>query len=486
MSLQKGQDFQKTAKQLGIESVEGMLICRGRLGNSDLDFSAKYPLILPKNHPFTDLVIADCHLRVHHNKLRCTLAELRSRYWVPSGRQQVKKVVNRCQRCRWLEGKSFAAPPPPPLPQFRVIEGKPFQIVGVDFAGPLFIKEKHEMKKVYIALFTCCSIRAVHLELVDNLYTVTFLNCMRRFCARFGTPRMMNSDNANTFKAAAKLLEKLSIDPAFQEFLQVRRVKWSFNLPRTPWWGGYFERMVGCVKRCLRKSLGNSKLTQDELCTVLTEVECTLNNRPLTYLYEELGEAVTPAHLLYGHRLSPLSEGIEPKIDPYFDHDKISRRFLHLCKLLSHFWNRWRKEYLTDLREFHKVKECKPVQIGKGDLVLIQEDSVKRGLWKVGIVEDLIIGKDGQVRGASVRKVAKGKPEFLKRPLQKLFPLEIAARDHAKKEGKDGNKIRRNELEEGRNDERRGRLEDERGSGSRSARAAARDARWKCRVMLDQ
>jgi len=126
------------------------------------------------------------------------------------------------------------------------------------------------------------------------------------------------------------------------------------------------------------------------------------------------------------------------------------------------------------------------VQIGKGDLVLIQEDSVKRGLWKVGIVEDLIIGKDGQVRGASVRKVAKGKPEFLKRPLQKLFPLEIAARDHAKKEGKDGNKIRRNELEEGRNDERRGRLEDERGSGSRSARAAARDARWKCRAMLDQ
>lgn len=83
-SLQQGQDFQKTAKQLGIESVEGMLICRGRLGNSDLDFSAKYPLILPKNHPFTDLVIADCHLRVHHNKLRCTLAELRSRYWVPN------------------------------------------------------------------------------------------------------------------------------------------------------------------------------------------------------------------------------------------------------------------------------------------------------------------------------------------------------------------------------------------------------------------
>ena len=221
------------------------------------------------------------------------------------------------------------------------------------------------------------------------------------------------------------MLEKQYIDPAFQELLKVRRVKWSFNFfPRTPWRGGeggYFERMVGCAQRCLRKSLGNSKLTQDELCTVLTEVECTLNNRPLTYLYDELGEAVTPAHSLYGHRLPPLSEHIEPKINPNFDHDKMPRRFLHLWKLLSHFWNCWRKEYLTDLREFHKVKKCKPVQIGKGDLVLMQEDSVKRGLWKVGVVEDLIIGKDGQVRGASVRKVAKGKPEVSYKTSSKTF-----------------------------------------------------------------
>jgi len=99
ISLQQKQDFQKTGKQLGIESVEGMLICRGRLRNSGLDFSAKYHLIFPKNHPFTDLIMADCHLRIHHHKLMCTLAELRA----PRGRQLVKKVVNRCQRCRWMD-----------------------------------------------------------------------------------------------------------------------------------------------------------------------------------------------------------------------------------------------------------------------------------------------------------------------------------------------------------------------------------------------
>jgi len=111
------------------------------------------------------------------------------------------------------------------------------------------------------------------------------------------------------------------------------------------------------------------------------------------------------------------------------------------------------------------------VQIGKGDLVLIQEDSFKRGLLKVGVVEDRIIERDGQVRGASVRKVAKGMPEFVKSPLQKFFPLESAARDPAKTEGKDRNKIRRNEVDKSRNDEETGRLEDERGSRSHSVRA---------------
>ena len=102
---------------------------------------------------------------------------------------------------------------------------------------------------------------------------------------------LLNSDNALTFKAAESLLKKLTQDHTFQEFTQNRRIIWRFNLPLSPWWGGYSERMVGSVKRCLRKVLGNARLTYDELSTVLTEVENTLNSRPLTYLYDELGEA---------------------------------------------------------------------------------------------------------------------------------------------------------------------------------------------------
>ena len=125
---------------------------------------------------------------------------------------------------------------------------------------------------------------------------------------------------------------------------------------------------MGCVKRCLRKDLGNSRLMYDELSTILTEIESTLNLRPLTYLYDTLGEALTPSHLLHGHRLSALSEGIDSEVDVNDDKGKLSTRSLYFTKLRTHFWNRWRREYMTDLREFHKLSDCRTVPIKKGQL----------------------------------------------------------------------------------------------------------------------
>ena len=154
---------------------------------------------------------------------------------------------------------------------------------------------------------------------------------------------------------------------------------------------------VTLVGWCLRKVLGNAKLRQDEHSTVLTEIEGILNTRPLTYLYDELEEALTPSHLIHGYRLSSLAEGTSNKKD-LFDssHNILTKRFLYLSRQISHFWKRWRKEYLVDLREFHNMKNIKPSKIDKGDLVLLYEDNVKRAQWKVGIVEDLVIGKDGR------------------------------------------------------------------------------------------
>lgn len=226
--------------------------------------------------------------------------------------------------------------------------------------------------------------------------------------------------------------------------------------------------MVGCVKTCLRKVLGNAKLTFDELLTAVIEIEGTLNSRPLTYSYDEIDEEVlTPSHLIYGRRIKSLpDENIEEAEE---NETSCSRRFRHVTLRLAHFWNRWRKEYLTDLREFHKAKENrnkKPVEVG--DIVIVYDENKKRALWKTAVVERLIKGRDDVTRGAEVRVIVKGKHLRISRPIQKLYPLEI----RATLERTDG--VKETQLVSESNKPRRN-----------PKRAAALDSQWKTKCMLD-
>ena len=163
--------------------------------------------------------------------------------------------------CKKVEGKPFNPPATSALPDFRVVKTPLFSKIGVDFAGPLYTKvSKNVMNKAYIVLFTCCVTRALHLDLVTDLHASTFVNCLRRFCSRRGTPTLIVSDNAKTVKATSKLLRNLQREDRVAEFLEKRRIVWKLNLERSPWMGGIFERMVQSIKRCLRKVLGSAKL----------------------------------------------------------------------------------------------------------------------------------------------------------------------------------------------------------------------------------
>lgn len=236
--LKKKGNFKQLVSELGVVEQGGLLTCMGRLVNSDLEFNARRPIILPRKNHLTKLIIRDCHERVHHNGVRATLAELRSKYWVPKGRQEVKGVLSECVTCKKLKGKPYSSPPTTALPEFRVMEAPPFSKVGVDFAGPLHVKSKSgEMEKVYIALFSCCVTKAVHLELVD-LSAATFRRCLRRFTAKNEMPALIVSDNAKTFQATEKALNELFNHPEVQAELEYRRIEWKFNLERAPWWGG--------------------------------------------------------------------------------------------------------------------------------------------------------------------------------------------------------------------------------------------------------
>ncbi|XP_048576431.1 uncharacterized protein LOC125558945 [Nematostella vectensis] len=299
-------------------------------------------------------------------------AQLRTRFWVPKGRQVVKKIVHRCVTCKKLEGRAYAPPPVADLPGFRVTQAEPFSKVGVDFAGPLYYKSSTGMmQNAYVALFSCCVTLALHLDLVVDLEACTFRRSLRRFAARKGAPTLIVSDNAKTFKAAAKALKELYDHPE-------RRLHGGV---------GFYERMVGSVKRCLRKTLGEARLTYDELITVLVEVESTLNDRPLTYVYDEVGEVeLIPAHLMYGRRLNSFpDELVEPDDVANPDHNS---RFRYVSAKLSHFWKRWSKEYLASFREFHRSSPVswhrETVQVG--DVVTVHEDGSKRSQWKMATI----------------------------------------------------------------------------------------------------
>ena len=257
--LKQQTNFKQLVSELGIKEDRAILRCEGRLVNSDLESEARRPVILPRQHRFTSLVIEECHQRVHHCGVRATLVELRSRYWVPRGRQVVKRILSECATCRKFTGKPYSTPPTAALPGFRVKEVPPFSSVGVDFAGPLYVKEKSgQMGKAYIALFSCCVTRAVHLELVEDLSTGTFKRCLRRFIAKRGMPVLIVSDNAKTFQATEKALKKLFDHPEVKADLERDRIEWKFNIERAPWWGGFFERIRGTQREYSSKPLVHS------------------------------------------------------------------------------------------------------------------------------------------------------------------------------------------------------------------------------------
>ncbi|XP_028397211.1 uncharacterized protein LOC114521021 [Dendronephthya gigantea] len=433
--LPEKREFDQLKAQFGLYTDdEGIWRCGGRLERANLPPSTRHPILLDKDHYLASLIVYSSHRRVMHNGVKETLTEIRSQYWIVRGRQFVRKLLGRCSICRRFEGKPYQAPPTPPLPEFRMKEAPPFTATGVDFLGPMYVRMCENSQKVWICLYTCCVIRAVHLDIVPNLTSESFMRSFRRFTARRGIPTTIVSDNGGTFKSASREIRDILRHPDVKRFFTGMKVTWSFNLAKAPWWGGLFERLVKSTKRCLKKTIGGARLTYEELLTVVAEVEMILNSRPLSYVStEDLEEPLTPSHLLTGRRLLSLpdKDSTSDIADQDFslDEKELSRRMKHLSTLMNHFWKRWREEYLVELRNAHRIKLTGGSRtISVGDVVVVHDESQPRGLWRLAKVDKLIIGNDGNARGAVVKVSSKGKrPSTLRRPVQLLYPLEINA-----------------------------------------------------------
>lgn len=197
-------------------------------------------------------------------------------------------------------------------------------------------------------------------------------------------------------------------------------------MERAAWWGGMWERLVRSIKTCLRKVLGRSYLEHEELQTLICEVEAVINSRPLTYLHTESSEplSLTPAHFLIGQRITTLPS--YPVCNSSLDKmnaTQLNKRWQYRQRLSNCFWNRWRKDYLMELRSAHCVSnlnQSAPFKVG--DVVLLHEDKQPKLTWKMGRIEETFMGRDGNIRSCAVRLPSR---LVLRRPVQLLYPLEV-------------------------------------------------------------
>ena len=128
--------------------------------------------------------------------MKQTLNELRNEFWINRGRNYIRKLLNICFTCKRLQSRSYSYPEKSNLPGYRVNRTVPFQFCGVDYLGPVFVKDSchsinDEVHKAYIVLFICSTSGAVILDLVEDNTSKNFINSIKKFIARRGCPKIL-------------------------------------------------------------------------------------------------------------------------------------------------------------------------------------------------------------------------------------------------------------------------------------------------------
>ena len=392
----------------------GIIRSYSRFKNSRMPFKTKAPMFIIRSHRLAELLVYHSHSKVLHRGIKQTLAELRESFWLTSGRSFVKGLLRSCVVCKKINSRPYNYPMHSDLPSARFDDNYPFRFSGSDLLGPLLCLpvygDEQKFHKVYIVIYTCLSTRSIILELVHNATANTFINSLSRFINRRGCPTAMYSDNGSIYVADAT-----------QQFAANHGIEWNFNIDCAPWQGGAWERLVGCVKRCLKKVLGTKKLTYVELQTLIVEVEAVLNNRPISIDYDDGEEVLTPNHLLFGRRLPNVNISTMGE-EGVINETNFVKRKKFMGVILDHFWQRWRKEHLAFLRQSQRAKiKQRGAEIHINDIVIIYEDKQPRHLWQTGKVEKLITGSDGMVRGATVKLAKSG--YMINRPTNRLYPI---------------------------------------------------------------
>ncbi|XP_062698947.1 uncharacterized protein LOC134284246 [Aedes albopictus] len=382
-------------------------------------YSFRNPVIIPRGHHVTELLIQKYHQRYGHAYVDIVVNELQQRYHIPKIRFVVKSVVKKCMWCRVYRVKA-QTPRMAALPHPRVTPYvRPFTFTGLDYFGPLIVKRGRSNEKRWVALFTCLTVRAVHIEVVHSLSTDSCKKAIRRFIARRGSPQQIYSDNGTNFKGAARELaeEIKAINRDVASTFTNAETEWLFNPPSAPHMGGVWERKVRSIKDALKSLCHKDRLNDEELATFLAEAEMIVNSHPLTFVPVDnpMEEVVTPNNFLL---MSSSGANVAARIPVDQDISLKSNQKL-MNHLLDQFWKRWIQGYLpTIARRTKWFNDTRPLQ--EGDPVIIVDEAVRNG-WLRGRVVKVYQGHDTQVRKVDVQTSS----GILQRPAVKVALLDI-------------------------------------------------------------
>ncbi|XP_048525510.1 uncharacterized protein LOC109533039 [Dendroctonus ponderosae] len=404
---------------------DGIIRVGGRLNHSHFPYEKRHPILMSGKNYLSHLIALHEHIKLLHAGPQLLLSSLREQYWIVSGRNLVRKVVHACVKC-FRSSPRFTNPIMGNLPSHRVRPSPPFHVSGVDYAGPFTIKDRKgrgcKTSKCYLCLFVCFSTKSVHLELVTDLTTEAFILAFRRFVARRGKPLHVYSDNGTNFVGANSEFLELG------KFLQLNNslisesnanegINWHFIPSHSPHFGGLWEAGIKSSKYHLKRVVGNSILTFEELSTLLSQVEATLNSRPISPLSSDPNDLqpLTPAHFLIGRPMTALP-------DPDVTHISESRlsTFQRVQQFHQNLWKRWSLEYISELQQRTKWRSNRS-ELKTDTLVLIKEEHLPPYQWRLGRIVEVHPGSDGISRVASVR-TNRG---VLRRSFAKLCPLPL-------------------------------------------------------------
>ncbi|KMQ87354.1 hypothetical protein RF55_13373 [Lasius niger] len=287
------------------------------------------------------------------------------------------------------------------LPAARVTSARPFARTGIDYAGPFSIRTSKEE--------------------ADDYSTNCFLATFDRFTARRGLPSAVYSDNGTNFQGAdrelTRRIREILRDTDLQNRFASEEINWHFIPPATPQFGGLWEAGVKSVKHHLRRILGEFTPTFEEFSTLLCNIECALNSRPIAPLYDdpESFDALTPGHFLVGSHLKAVPS-------PSTGDSNVNRltRWQAIQRMYERFWKVWSSDYLNALQQRKKWQSSQPnVQIG--DLVLLRHPNLPLPKWELGRVVQCHPGDDNLVRVVTIRTAK----SVLKRPITQLCKLPV-------------------------------------------------------------